>query len=185
MKPTLLLLTCLFGLAFPAIGVAQPAISTQPKSQSVSLGANVTFSVKATGAAPLTYQWRFEGGDIAGAVTSALSLTNVPLSAAGEYLAVVRDVAGLSSTSRVATLSVDPTFTKITRGGIVTDSGLFGGSSWADYDNDGFLDLLVSNFGGGGNFLYRNNRDGTFSRINAVADWDRSRAHDPLRLGRL
>ena len=34
---------------------------------------------------------------------------------ASEYLAVLGDAAGLSSTSRVATLSVDPTFTKITR----------------------------------------------------------------------
>ena len=147
--------------------LAQPAITTQPQSQSVSLGANVTFSIRATGTAPLNYQWRFNGGEVSGAVTNALSLTNVLLSAAGEYLAVVSDASGLSSTSRVATLSVDPTFTKITSGGIVTDSGRFGGSSWADYDNDGFLDLLVSNYGGGGNFLYRNNRDGTFSRINA------------------
>jgi hypothetical protein len=90
-------------------------------------------------------------------VTNALSLTNVPLSAAGEYLAVVGDASGLSSTSRVATLIVDPTFTKITGGGIVTDSGLFGGNSWADYDNDGFLDLVVSNYGGGGNCLYHLN----------------------------
>ena len=81
---------------------------------------------------------------------------------------MVRDVAGLSSTSRVATLSVDPTFTKITDGAIVTDTGLFGGSSWADYNNDGFPDLLVSNFGGGGNLLYHNNQDGTFSRNNAA-----------------
>jgi len=167
MKPTPLLLTCLVGLAVRMLGLAQPTITTQPKSQSVSPGANVTFSVRATGTAPLNYQWRFTGGEIAGAVTNALSLTNVLLSAAGDYLAVVSDASGLSSTSRVATLSVDPTFTKITSGGIVTDRGLFGGSSWADYDNDGFLDLLVSNFGGGGNFLYRNNRDGTFSRINA------------------
>lgn len=168
MKPIPLLLTCLIGLAVPMVGLAQPTITTQPKNQSVSLGANVTFSVKATGTAPLNYQWRYNGGEIAGAVTNAHALTNVSLSAAGEYLAVVSDAAGLSSTSRVATLSVDPTFTKITRGGIVTDSGLFGGSSWGDYDNDGFLDLLVSSFGGGGNFLYRNNRDGTFSRINAA-----------------
>ena len=154
-------------LAVPTTAIAQPTITTQPKSQSVSLGANVTFSVRASSAAPLSYQWRFNGAEIAGAVTNGLSLANVSVSAAGEYLAVVSDASGLSSTSRVATLSVDRAFTKITRGGVVTDSGLFGGSSWADYDNDGFLDLLVSNFGGGGNFLYRNNRDGTFSRINA------------------
>ena len=34
----------------------------------------------------------------------------------------------------------------------------------ADYDNDGWPDLYVSNLGGG-NFLYRNNRDGTFTEL--------------------
>ncbi|MCI0541902.1 MAG: FG-GAP-like repeat-containing protein [Verrucomicrobiales bacterium] len=167
MKTTRLLLAGLIGLAVPMAGSAQPTITTQPKSQSVSLGADVTLSVRASGAAPLSYQWRCNAKEIAGAGTNALSLTNVTLSAAGDYLAVVSDATGLSSTSRVATLSVDPAFIKITGGGIVTDRGLFAGSSWADYDNDGFLDLLVSNFGGGGNFLYRNNHNETFSRINA------------------
>jgi hypothetical protein len=40
--------------------------------------------------------------------------------------------------------------------------------SWADYDNDGFMDMLVNS---SVNILYHNNRDGTFTRIltNAVA----------------
>jgi len=113
------------------LSLAQPTITVHAKNQSASLGANVAFQVSAIGTAPLKYRWRFNGDEIAGAVTNALSLTNVPLSAAGEYLAVVGDGSGLSSTSRVATLSVDPTFTKITRGGIVTDRGRFGGISWA------------------------------------------------------
>ncbi len=164
MKPTPLLLTCLVGLAVRMLGLAQPTITTQPKSQSVSLGANVTFSVRGSGAAPLSYQWRLTGADISGAITNSLVLTNVQSLQAGDYDVVVSDAGG-STNSRAATLQVDSTFTKITSSGIVTDKGLFGGSSWADYDNDTFLDLLVSNYGGGGNFLYRNNRDGTFSRI--------------------
>ena len=164
MKATPLLLTWLTGLAVPMLSVAQPTISIQPKNVSASLGANVMFSLKATGIAPLVYQWQFNGDHITGAVTNALSLTNVSLSAVGEYLAVVGDASGLSSTSRVATLSVDPTFTKITRGAIVTEKASFPCCSWGDYDNDGFLDLLVGSFTGGGNFLYHNNRDGTFSR---------------------
>ena len=38
------------------------------------------------------------------------------------------------------------------------------GASWGDYDNDGFPDLYVSNFGQA-NFLYHNNRDGTFIEV--------------------
>ncbi|MCH7498095.1 MAG: VCBS repeat-containing protein, partial [Candidatus Marinimicrobia bacterium] len=62
----------------------------------------------------------------------------------------------------------DGTFTKITTGAIVNDGGMSMGASWADYDNDGDLDLFVTNgssFESQDNFLYQNNGDGTFERI--------------------
>jgi hypothetical protein len=52
----------------------------------------------------------------------------------------------------------DGTFTKITTGSLVNDGGNSAGCAWADYDNDGFLDLSVANWQGSRpNFLYRNN----------------------------
>ena len=55
-------------------------------------------------------------------------------------------------------------FTKITEGDIVNDGGNSTGSSWADFDNDGDLDLYVTNASNQKNFFYVNNGDGTFSK---------------------
>ena len=59
----------------------------------------------------------------------------------------------------------DETFTKITSGVVVTSGGHSHGSAWADYDNDGDLDLFVANDQGQKNFFYSNNGDGTFFEI--------------------
>ncbi len=66
----------------------------------------------------------------------------------------------------------DETFTKITSGDIVTDTGQSHGSAWADYDNDGDLDLYVSNDQGQNNFIYANNGDGTFTKVTNVISQD-------------
>jgi enediyne biosynthesis protein E4 len=57
------------------------------------------------------------------------------------------------------------TFTQITTGIQVNDPGFGDGSSWADYDNDGNLDLFVTNIQNQANFLYHNNGNGTFTKI--------------------
>ncbi|MEL6843751.1 MAG: CRTAC1 family protein, partial [Bacteroidota bacterium] len=55
-------------------------------------------------------------------------------------------------------------FTKIKTGDIVTDGGNSVGASWGDVDNDGDLDLYVTNASNQANFFYLNNGDGTFTR---------------------
>jgi hypothetical protein len=65
----------------------------------------------------------------------------------------------------------DGTFTDVTQQAGVGDRGFGVGSSAADYDGDGDLDLYVLNYGP--NVLYRNNGDGTFtdvSRESGLAD---------------
>lgn len=86
-------------------GLAQPTITTQPESQSVSLGANVTFSVNATGTAPLAYQWQKDSTELAGSTETTLVLTNVRSAHAGDYRVVVTNDQG-AVTSDVAHLTV-------------------------------------------------------------------------------
>jgi hypothetical protein len=59
----------------------------------------------------------------------------------------------------------DSTFDRITEGAVATDLGTAYSTAWADYDNDGFLDLFVPNSVDQLNFLYHNNGDNTFSVI--------------------
>src|SRR5438045_2823958 len=53
-------------LTVSAAAVA-PSITTQPASQTVTAGQMATFTVVATGTAPLSYQWRKRGTAISGA----------------------------------------------------------------------------------------------------------------------
>jgi PKD repeat protein/subtilisin-like proprotein convertase family protein len=82
-----------------------PVIVLQPVSRQVSLGAEAVFETEASGAPPLSWQWRFNGTDIADATGSAFSRTNAQCADAGQYEVVVTNFLG-STTSSVATLTV-------------------------------------------------------------------------------
>lgn len=81
------------------------AIATPPAPQTTVPGGSATFSVVATGTAPLRYQWQREGVAIAGATGTALSLANVQPAAQGSYGVVVTNAFG-AVTSAPALLNV-------------------------------------------------------------------------------
>ncbi len=83
-----------------------PSITTQPANQSVSTGQTATFTVVATGTAPLSYQWQ-KGGSPISSATSASYTTPAATSAdnGAQFRVVVSNSAG-SATSSAATLTV-------------------------------------------------------------------------------
>src|SRR6266481_4848734 len=56
------------------------------------------------------------------------------------------------------------TFAEVRNSAISQDPADWDGLAWGDYDNDGYVDLVVANFGGR-NILYHNNGDGTFAKV--------------------
>lgn len=86
-----------------------PTITTDPLNQTVMTGANVNFTVAATGSAPLGYQWRFNNVDIPGETAATLARNGVTAANDGAYVCVVTNTAG-SATSATATLTVQYSF---------------------------------------------------------------------------
>jgi hypothetical protein len=83
-----------------------PAIATQPANQSVIAGKAASFSVTATGTAPLTYQWSKNGTAIGGATSSAYTTpAETTADNNAKFTVAVSNSAG-SATSNAATLSV-------------------------------------------------------------------------------
>jgi hypothetical protein len=82
-----------------------PTITAQPTNQTVVVGQAAMFSVSATGAMPLSYQWFFDSNAIAGQTNSMLVLNNVQLTNAGIYAVVVSNAVS-SVLSSNATLVV-------------------------------------------------------------------------------
>ncbi len=93
----------IFGTNLPA----PPVLISQPSNQIVPLGSNATFTVSATGTAPLWYAWFSDQTNLlsSGTNSSSLSLTNVQLSDAGNYFVIVTNLYN-SITSAPASLVV-------------------------------------------------------------------------------
>jgi uncharacterized delta-60 repeat protein len=88
------------------LAVSDPFIAGQPVSRTANAGETAAFSVTALGTAPLNCQWRKDGGAVAGATTTALTLSNLQRSDAGSYDLVVSNAFGMV-TSAVALLTVN------------------------------------------------------------------------------
>lgn len=113
-----------------------PEITVQPTDQTAPIGGVATFAVTAAGTPPLTYQWNFNGTNIASATNATLTLTNLQLASSGNYSVLVTNLYG--STNSIAavltvygippTISVQPTNQIVAVGGIAAFGVVAGGT---------------------------------------------------------
>jgi hypothetical protein len=96
-----------------------PTITNQPVDKTVTNGNSATFTIEATGNAPLRYQWMkdglslTDGGRISGAKTNTLTFARVEFGDAGGYAVVITNQVS-SVTSVVARLTIMPETVKPT-----------------------------------------------------------------------
>ncbi len=84
-----------------------PSITTQPASQTVTAGQTASFSVAATGTAPLNYQWQKNSVAVGGATSSSYTTPATASSDNGALFTVVVSNTAGSATSNAATLTVN------------------------------------------------------------------------------
>ncbi len=84
-----------------------PIITVQPTNQIVTVGQTATFSVTATGTAPLSYQWQKNGANISGATSASYTTPSTATAENGSTFKVVASNSVGSVTSHAATLTVN------------------------------------------------------------------------------
>src|SRR6266850_631478 len=97
------------------VGANQPpTIVTPPANQTVTAGQTATFSVTASGTAPLSYQWQENGADISGATSASYTTAATTAQDNGAQFRVMVSNSAGSATSSAATLTVDSPPTIVT-----------------------------------------------------------------------
>src|SRR5712691_9557733 len=91
----------------PAAAALAPSISTQPANQTMTAGQTATFSVAATGTAPLGYQWRKNGANMSGATSSSYTTPATTTADSNSTFSVVVTNSAGTATSNNATLTVN------------------------------------------------------------------------------
>jgi hypothetical protein len=83
-----------------------PTITTQPANKTVTVGKTAKFTVVATGAAPLSYQWKKNGVNIAGATKASYNTPPTTATDNGSLFSVAVSNSAGSVTSNNAILTV-------------------------------------------------------------------------------
>jgi glucose/arabinose dehydrogenase len=121
-----------------------PTITSHPTNRTAAPGTSVTFSVRASGPAPLRYQWQRNGVNIAGATAQDYTLVAAAGDNGAQFRAIVSNDNG-SVTSNQATLTVTtnqpptPTITQPAAGSLYSGAQVVAYSGTGTDPEDGTL----------------------------------------------
>jgi hypothetical protein len=126
-----------------------PSITTQPASKTILSGQTATFSVSATGTAPLTYQWS-KGGTAIGSATSASYTTPATTSAdsGSQFTVTISNSAGqITSAAATLTVTASTTLLNASQSTLNFSSVNIGGNSIlpVTFTNGGNSNVTISN----------------------------------------
>ena len=114
-----------------------PTIAAHPSDVSVSAGAPATFSVSASGTAPLSYQWQRSSVDIPGATASSYTLASAQLVDDGALFRCVVTNAFGTATSNAARLGVTPDLPPTAVINLPAPGALYSAGDTLDYSGSG------------------------------------------------
>jgi hypothetical protein len=103
--------------AVVSVTTSGPLVLVPPQSRVETVGDHLAFTISANGTQPIHYQWQSNGVAIAGATTSAYSLTNILQSYSATYSVVATNVLGTNTNS--ATLTVTTNLQSLSSNNIV------------------------------------------------------------------
>jgi len=83
------------------------SILNQPTNRTIYSGESTTFTVSAWKNGPFTYQWRLNGGDLAGQTNATLTLANAATNQSGAYSVLVSNPCGALESSNAVLTVVD------------------------------------------------------------------------------
>lgn len=122
--------------------IVPPALTSQPSSQTINVGANTTLLLTCTGTQPLQFIWSKDGNVLPTATDDRIIINNAQLSDAGFYIGTVTNSAGAASTSNTVVTVVQM---QTSSSGFTSD-GLFqltiSGAPGPGYTIDGSTNLI-------------------------------------------
>ena len=91
-------------VATVSVSLAPATVAVVPQNRTAGVGSDVSFTGLVGGTPPFGYQWQFHGTNLPGATNLSLSLTNVQIAHAGNYVLIVSNAVQVALAS--ATLTV-------------------------------------------------------------------------------